>query len=118
MAFGSMVKTAEQVWENLKQRGYACSLINARFAKPYDAEMLSELPKKHTLVVTMEENVASGGFGEHVAAFYQEQKTETSLLSIAIPDEYVEHGNADVLRHEVGIDAESVIGRIMEQLRK
>ncbi len=118
VALGSMVRTAEQVRNTLKQRGYACSLINARFAKPYDAEMLSELPKKHALVVTMEENVASGGFGEHVAAFYQEQKTEVSLLSIAIPDEYVEHGNADVLRHEVGIDAESVVGRILEELRK
>lgn len=112
MALGSMVKTGEVVRDALKQRGYSCSLINARFAKPLDEEMLLAVSKNHKIVVTMEENVISGGFGEHVLRFYNENNNPVQVLNIAIPDEYVEHGNVDILRREVGIDADSIVERI------
>ena len=116
VAVGSMVKTALAVRESLQLKGYACSIINARFVKPIDTEILNEAVKDHSLIVTMEENVASGGFGEKVREYLDESGYQGSLLTISIPDEYVEHGNVDILREEVGIDAYSIQRRIEEVL--
>lgn len=118
LALGSMVKTGEAVRDSLKSQGYACSLVNARFAKPLDEEMLIAAAKDHKLIVTMEENVISGGFGEHVLRFYNENHDPVEVLNIAIPDEYVEHGNVDILRHEVGIDADIIVKRTIERIRQ
>ena len=117
-ALGSMVKTAEQVHDRLKEAGYASSLINARFAKPLDEEALGEITENHRLIVTMEENVINGGFGEHITRFYNECGSSINVLTIAIPDAYVEHGNVDILRKELGIDAASVTERVLEAYRK
>lgn len=113
LAVGSMVKTAVTVRRALKDMGYSCSLVNARFVKPIDEEMVREMAQSHKLLVTMEENVESGGFGEKVRECLDELQTSCRLLSIAIPDEYVEHGNVSLLYQEVGIDADSVIKRIV-----
>lgn len=117
-ALGSMVKTAEEVHDRLKEAGYASSLINARFAKPLDEEALGEITANHRLIVTMEENVINGGFGEHITRFYNECGSSITVLTIAIPDAYVEHGNVDILRKELGIDAASVTERVLEAYRK
>ena len=117
-ALGSMVKTAEEVRRKLAEHGYACSLVNVRFAKPFDEACLRELPERHALVVTMEENVINGGLGEHVVRFYEENQIPVSVLNIAVPDAYVEHGNVDILRKEIGIDADTVTARILEKIRK
>ena len=88
-------------------------MVNARFVKPIDEDNIKELTKEHKLLVTMEENVASGGYGEKVRAFVDEQELDAEVLTVAIPDEYVEHGNVDILKKEVGIDAETVVNRVM-----
>lgn len=118
VAVGSMVKTALAVREVLQLKGYACSIINARFVKPIDTEILDEASQDHSLIVTMEENVASGGFGEKVRDYLDESGYQGELLTISIPDEYVEHGNVDILREEVGIDAYSIQCRIEEKLQR
>ncbi|MBS6398065.1 MAG: 1-deoxy-D-xylulose-5-phosphate synthase [Clostridiales bacterium] len=115
LAVGSMVKTAEQVRKNLKEIGYHCTLVNSRFVKPIDTDVLDELVRDHRLLVTMEENVRSGGYGEKVRDHVQEQELPVKVLNIAIPDEYVEHGNVALLYEEVGIDPESVTKRIIEK---
>ena len=117
-ALGSMVKTAEAVREELKAEGYACSLINARFAKPLDEKMLEEVTEGHSLIVTLEENVITGGFGEHVTEYYNRSGRSIRILNIAIPDEYVEHGNVEILRREVGIDKDTIVKRTMEAYRE
>ncbi len=117
VAVGSMVKSALTVRESLAKKGFACSVINARFVKPVDTEILDEAAKDHRLIVTMEENVASGGFGEKVRAYLDKAYPEKKLLTIHIPDEYVEHGNVEILRREVGIDAATVEDRILELVR-
>lgn len=117
-AVGSMVKTAEEVRDRLKETGFSCSLINARFVKPIDENAVREACKEHSLLVTMEENVASGGYGEKVRTFLKDNEEENALLTIAIPDEYVEHGNVDLLKKEIGIDAESIYQRIISELEK
>lgn len=116
VAVGSMVKTALTVREELNKRGYACSVINARFVKPIDTEILDEAVEGHRLIVTMEENVASGGFGEQVRAYLDSSGARVRIMDINIPDEYVEHGNVEILRHEVGIDADTVLERILKVL--
>ncbi len=117
VAVGSMVKTALAVRGTLTQKGFACSVINARFVKPVDTEILDEAAKDHRLIVTMEENVASGGFGEKVRSYLDKTHPEKKLLAIHIPDEYVEHGNVEILRREVGIDAGAIVDRILELVR-
>ncbi|MBE5856217.1 MAG: 1-deoxy-D-xylulose-5-phosphate synthase [Lachnospiraceae bacterium] len=116
VALGSMVKTAVTVRENLKFMGYNCSIINARFAKPVDKEIIEEATKDHNLVVTLEENVASGGFGEKVFDVLYDIGFKGKSLKVCIPDEYVEHGNVDILKKEIGIDAGTIIDRILAKI--
>lgn len=113
LAVGSMVKVAEQVRRQLKERGYACSLINARFVKPIDEQAIEAACVEHKLLVTLEENVASGGYGEKVREFLDRIEAGRELLTICIPDEYVEHGNVELLKQEIGIDAESITKRVI-----
>lgn len=113
ISVGHMFETCANVREKLKEIGYNCSLVNARFIKPLDEEMLQKAAKDHRLLVTVEENVKNGGFGEHVAAWLNATEANTSLLSIAVPDAYIEHGNVQVLRKESGLDEESITRKII-----
>lgn len=116
LAVGSMVKTAQEVKEMLNQTGVKCSVINARFVKPIDVKAVEWAAENHKLVVSMEENVASGGYGEKVREVMDRSAGGAKLLQIAIPDEYVEHGNVDLLKHEIGIDAETITERIRKEM--
>ena len=116
MALGSMVKTAVDVVKLLEAEGISATLINARFAMPFDKEAIKELPAEHSLLVTMEENVQSGGFGEHVTEYVKTNGIALEVLNIALPDCYVEHGNVEVLKKELHVDAESVAKRIIAVL--
>lgn len=117
-AVGSMVKTAEAVRDILKEKGHEVSLINARFVKPIDKEALDEACEDHALIVAMEENVACGGFGEKVLAYLNEKGLENRFLGIAIPDEFVEHGNVELLKRQIGLDAESIAAKIEQSQRR
>ena len=112
-ALGSMVQTAEKVAERLKEQGIEATVINARFAVPFDKEKVVELTQNHKLLVTMEENVTSGGFGEHIASFVNENDLDIKVQVIAIPDVYVEHGNVERLKEDIGIDADSIYERVL-----
>ncbi|WP_455719883.1 1-deoxy-D-xylulose-5-phosphate synthase [Agathobacter sp.] len=116
MALGSMVATAVDVVELLQKRGINATLINARFAMPFDKAAIKSLTTDHYMLVTMEENVLSGGFGEHVTEFVKAHELALRVLNIALPDCYVEHGNVDLLKKELKVDAESVADRIMQEL--
>lgn len=113
LAVGSMVETGEKVRDILKEAGMKVTLVNARFVKPVDEELLRNLAKDHSLLVTMEENVESGGFGEKVRAFIDEERLKTEVLTIAIPDKFIAHGNVDILKKKIGLDAESIAERII-----
>lgn len=117
-ALGNMVRIAEQVRNRLKEQGVSCTLINARFAMPFDQECIRRMAEKHSIFVTMEENVRSGGFGEHVESFILEEELPMNVVNISIPDCYVEHGNVELLKQEVGIDADTVYRRVMDEIRK
>ena len=114
LAVGSMVKTAVQVREMLLQDKIAPTLVNARFVKPLDKKMLDCLAKEHKILVTMEENVAAGGFGSQVADYMRREHPEVKILTIALPDSFIEHGNPEKLKEKAGIDAVSVYKKIKE----
>ena len=115
-AIGSMVETAWQVRKKLAEKGIPTTVVNARFAMPLDKNCLRKLAESHPLLVTMEENVASGGFGEHVAAFLEEEALHTKVLRMAIPDCFVEHGSVGELKKALGLDADSVTEKILAEL--
>ena len=117
-ALGSMVATAVEVVERLQEHGVEATLINARFAMPFDKEAIGEIACSHKLLVTMEENVQSGGFGEHVNQYISEKGYEVSTLNISIPDVYVEHGSVTILKKVLGIDTDSIVKRILEKTEK
>lgn len=114
LAVGSMVKTAVQVREMLLQDKINPTLVNARFVKPLDKKMLDRLAKEHKILVTMEENVATGGFGSQVADYMRREHPEVKILTIALPDSFIEHGNPEKLKEKAGIDAVSVYKKIKE----
>ena len=113
MFVGHMSFLAEQVREDLKAAGYQCSLINARFVKPLDTEMIRKISGNHRILVTIEENVLTGGFGEQVEDFVMREGIPLKVCTIGISDDYVEHGNVDVLRKEVGLDRESIVKKVI-----
>ena len=118
LAVGSMVRIAEEVRTILKDKGYKCSLVNARFVKPIDTDYIHRAAATHRLFVTMEENVASGGYGEKVRSYIDEKRLDANVLSIAIPDQFVTHGSVDKLLKELRMDAQSVADRIVEEIQR
>jgi 1-deoxy-D-xylulose-5-phosphate synthase len=115
-ALGSMVKTAEQVAELLEEKGIHCSIINARFVQPFDKECIRSLAEDHTLLVTMEENVISGGMGEHIAAFLAQERIPLAIQIAAIPNDFVEQGNVNKLKEVLRIDAQSIFEKIWKEV--
>ena len=115
---GHMAKLAKDVREELKNRGYSCTLVNARFVKPLDKEMLVQLAANHRIFVTIEENVLSGGFGQQVLDCVERERLDVYVHSFGIPDDYVEHGNIDVLRKETGLDVDSMTMRIQNAYKR
>ena len=115
LAVGSMVKTGVEVCEKMKAEGKEITLVNARFVKPLDEKILDFLAQEHSLIVTMEENVKSGGFGAAAADYLRKNYPNVKVLTVALPDRFIEHGNPEKLKALAQIDAESVYRRIKEE---
>lgn len=122
LAVGSMVKTALSVRKILKDIGYACTLVNVRFVKPIDEKLIEELVCSHRLLVTIEENVEKGGFGESVRSFVdslpkcsKKDIRAAKVICAALPDLYVEHGSVSVLEEELGLTDGCIAKRIVTE---
>lgn len=119
LAVGSMVKMAEEVQKQLKERmDMDSALVNARFVKPIDEELLRSFADTYELVVTLEENVKDGGFGERVLAFAEEEDLPFGVEIIALPDRFIPHGSVSYQMKQVGFTPEDICGRIEEYYRK
>ena len=115
LAVGSMVKMAEEVQKQLKERmDMDAALVNARFVKPIDEELLRSFADTYELVVTLEENVKDGGFGERVLAFAEEEDLPFGVEIIALPDRFIPHGSVSYQMKQVGFTPEYICGRIEE----
>lgn len=119
LAVGSMVKMAEEVQKQLKERmDMDAALVNARFVKPIDEELLRSFADTYELVVTLEENVKDGGFGERVLAFAEEEDLPFGVEIIVLPDRFIPHGSVSYQMKQVGFTPEDICGRIEEYYRK
>lgn len=119
LAVGSMVKMAEEVQKQLKERmDMDAALVNTRFVKPIDEELLRSFADTYELVVTLEENVKDGGFGERVLAFAEEEDLPFGVEIIALPDRFIPHGSVSYQMKQVGFTPEDICGRIEEYYRK
>lgn len=119
LAVGSMVKMAEEVQKQLKERmDMDAALVNARFVKPIDEELLRSFADTYELVVTLEENVKDGGFGERVLTFAEEEDLPFGVEIIALPDRFIPHGSVSYQMKQVGFTPEDICGRIEEYYRK
>lgn len=116
LAVGSMVEVACKVKELLEEEGYHPAVVNMRFVRPLDESLLEQVAKEYDLVVTLEENVMSGGFGEHVGAYLENEK-QLDVMHVAIPDVYVEHGSVDILKQDLGLDAKSIAEAIIKRMK-
>ena len=117
VAIGNMVPVAAKVRTKLIGLGYFCSLVNARFAKPIDEKMILELTKTHKYVITLEENISSGGFGQHVREFVDNNCKGCKVMTVAIEDCFVQHGSPAELLHMLHMDEDSITDRIVEFVR-
>lgn len=111
LAVGAMLDEAIKASEILKKQGISCGITNIAVVKPMDTSFGNFDTK---LIVTLEDNVIRGGFGETFSAEYKDESYR--ILNIAIPDSFVEHGDVASLRKQCGIDAESIARRITEAL--
>ena len=103
LGVGSMLPSCEKVCQGLREDGYEPTLVNARFVKPLDVELLDQLAKDHSLFVTVEENVKNGGYGEHVSAYMEACHPEAHVLSATVWDRFVPQGNVESLRAKIGL---------------
>ena len=115
LAVGSMVSTAEHIRTKLNSMGHPCTLVNGRFIKPVDTDVVDRLAKNHRYFVTLEENVLCGGYGERITNYVQKHYPMIKVVNISLPDTYIEHGNVSVLRSDLGIDSDSILEKLKKE---
>ena len=115
LAIGSMVAPALEAAQNLALQGVEATVVNARFVKPVDAELVIELATRIKRIITVEENTLSGGFGNYVNdAIRQADLSDVIIRNVGLPDVFIEHGGQDFLRSKYGLDAMGIIKKVFE----
>jgi len=115
LAVGSMVEVADEVRSRLKACGMNVTLVNVRFVKPVDEHMLRSVVKSHNVVITMEENVLSGGFGMMALKLINDMAQDVRVINIAVANSFVEQGSHEMQMKECGLDADSIINRLKDE---
>ena len=116
IALGGMMENAEKARDILKAEGTHVSLVNARFVKPLDKDMIIECARTHSLIVTIEDNALIGGFGSQVLECLASEGIEKEVLCLGIPDRFIHQGSVDKLREELGLDPEGIAESIRSKL--
>ncbi|AFN75541.1 1-deoxy-D-xylulose-5-phosphate synthase [Melioribacter roseus P3M-2] len=117
LAVGSMVDYASKAANILARQGIEAEIVNMRFIKPLDEEMLLEVAAKFDKIVTLEENSLVGGFGSGVIEFYNDRHVKVDVLRVGLPDEFVEHGSQKELHQMLGIDPEGIAQKVAAFLK-
>lgn len=112
-AIGSMVQSAMQVAEKLAEQGISAGVVNMRFAKPIDKELLVEQAKEYGKIITLEEGVLQGGVGSAVLETLNEAQLldKCEVLNLGIPDEFVLHGDKKLLFRDLELDVDAIVGK-------
>ena len=114
VAIGNRVHPALEAAELLKEKGLDAGVINARFVKPLDTEILDEALKVSPRLITVEDNALCGGFGSAVAEYLTGQDKPFHLLRLGLPDEFVEHGKVSQLFEQLGLTAQKMAEKILD----
>jgi len=118
LAYGTCVSRAMDAAEMLDKEKIDCTVVNARFAKPLDTELLESYLEHEPLIITVEENVRSGGFGSAVLEYLMEKGYDAQRIQvIAAPDEFIEHAPQTVIWSDVGLDADSFASAAIDMVR-
>lgn len=116
LSVGSIMEECEKAVQHLQEKGYNPGLVNVRFIRPMDEDLLRELAAKYPLIVTVEENELIGGYGQMVSAFLHKNKYHNDLLSLGISDYFVRHATVAQQREQAGIDADSIVKSIIDRM--
>lgn len=118
LALGSTVYPALEAAHRLQEMGIRLGVINARFVKPLDRELLREVASRYPLLITVEEGVLAGGFGSAVLeALAEDGLWGVRVHRIGLPDQYIEHGAQRRLRQEYGLDADGIVRATLQWVR-
>lgn len=116
LAAGKLVDAAEDAAEILRKKGISCKVVNARFIKPLDENGILTAVKGVKLIVTLEDNVISGGFGCAINSLICKNEKHPKIVNLGWPDKFIQSGKTAQLEHIYGLDAESVADRIIKEL--
>ncbi len=118
LAVGSMVSIAMEAADELKEKGIDCTVVNMRFIKPLDTDLLKELSAGHKVFLTMEENVRSGGFGQQVSDTVSKEGLGVFVHIAAVEDDFVAHGTVEQQRQAHGLDKDSIVKKVLELVKE
>lgn len=112
LALGSMVDYALKAADRLSLDGINCEVVNMRFAKPLDTNLLDDIAERHSKIITVEENSLPGGFGSAVVEYFIDNNYKNDILRIGLPDHFVDHGTQEELHHLLGIDPVGIAEKV------
>lgn len=118
LSFGPTLQLVEQAREELLKEGINIEVVNARFIKPLDHEYLDAIAGRKMPILTVEESMLNGGFGSQVISYYNDTNQSVELKRIGIDDEYIEHGDVELLLNDVGISQANIINEIKQLLKR
>jgi 1-deoxy-D-xylulose-5-phosphate synthase len=108
LVVGPLVFAALEAAEQLAEKGISCEVVNCRFVKPMDVRYLEALHKRFTKIVTIEEGVVTGGFGDGVAGWLVGRGFAGRVVRLGLPDEFVSHGSRNLLLRKLGLDSRGI----------
>jgi 1-deoxy-D-xylulose-5-phosphate synthase len=118
LALGSMVALAEAAAQILDKAGLSTGVVNSRFVKPLDGQLLEDLSKKDMLFVTIEEGVIEGGFGSAVLEFFERENITSRVKRIGLPSAFIEHGKREELFRRYNLTPEGIASVVMESFKE
>jgi 1-deoxy-D-xylulose-5-phosphate synthase len=114
LAVGSMVNYAQRAYKTLEENNIICEIVNMRFVKPLDEDMIDDIAARHSKIVTLEENNMPGGFGSAVLEYLSEKNLKNDVLRIGLPDKFVDHGTQAELHKILEIDADGIVMQVKD----
>jgi 1-deoxy-D-xylulose-5-phosphate synthase len=116
-ALGSLVSMGQEVARKLEDEGIPTAIINARFAKPIDVEMLEFYAHHVEVILTLEDHVLKGGFGSALLEELNNLSLSTPVVRVGWPDQFIEHGKVEALRAKYGISVEAALEKVRPYLK-
>ena len=116
LAVGNMVEYAKIASATLLSEGIHCEIINMRFVKPLDTQMLDDISSRFDKIITLEENTLVGGFGTGVVEYFSDNKYKNEILRIGLPDQFIDHGTQKELHKILEIDPEGIVKKVRKLL--